>query len=48
MRIETVLLVTVAVVAVVLTSVNAEYIWNGSEWVWKEKEVRDLKLVQLP
>ena len=40
MRIETVLLVSVVVVAAVLTSATAEYVWNGSEWVWKEKEVR--------
>ena len=46
MRIETVLLVSV-VVAAVLTSATAEYVWNGSEWVWKEKEVRYKRLYQL-
>ena len=48
MRIETVLLVSVVVVAAVLTSATAEYVWNGSEWVWKEKEVRYKRLYQLP
>jgi hypothetical protein len=41
MRIETVFLLCVTVVAVFVTSANAEYVWNGSEWVWKEKEVRN-------
>ena len=47
MRIETVLLVSVVVVAAVLTSATAEYVWNGSEWVWKEKEVSYKRLSQL-
>jgi len=49
MRIETVFLLCVTVVAVFVTSANAEYVWNGSEWVWKEKEVRNplTALVQL-
>ena len=47
MRIETVLLVSVVVVAAVLTSATAEYVWTGSEWVWKEKEVRYKRLYQL-
>ena len=28
-----------------LKTTTAEYVWNGSEWVWKQKEVNKIYLV---
>ncbi len=39
-------LLILLVLAALLASASAEYTWNGSEWVWTEKEVRLVGFVQ--
>jgi len=39
MRVEVIVLIGLTFVFCLLTSTNAEYVWNGSEWVWQAKTV---------
>jgi hypothetical protein len=43
MRKQTVFLLAAGLLSVLVATARAEYAWNGSEWVWKEKEVTAFK-----
>ena len=29
----------IAIITLIISSVNSEYTWNGSEWVWSEAQI---------